>query len=74
MGKQYIDIIWVLPCLLFVGWTWLVYRLGIEVGRVFQEREDRAAARERHPAGRQLGNVRVVRGNENVIHFQRKSN
>lgn len=47
---MYLDIIWVIPVSLFVGWTWLVYRLGIEVGRVFQEREERA--KRRHPAYR----------------------
>lgn len=71
MGNQYLDVIWVIPVALFVGWTWLVYRLGIEVGRVFQQREERA--KRRHPSYR----AQFTYGYEteypsNVVKFNRK--
>lgn len=65
---MYLDIIWVIPALIFVGWTWLVYRLGIEVGRVFQEREERA--RRRHPSNRVRSNTTSYQSN--VIRLIRK--
>lgn len=70
MGNTHIDIIWLIPVTLFVGWTWLVYRLGIEVGRIFQHREEKA--RRRHPSnvGRQYAsNVRTVRRDDNVLYI-----
>jgi hypothetical protein len=71
MGNQYLDIIWVIPTLLFVGWTWFVYRLGIEVGRSFQQREERA--KRRHPAYRnQYGDGYKTEYPSNVIKINRK--
>jgi hypothetical protein len=71
MGNTHIDIIWVIPTLVFVGWTWLVYRLGIEVGRVFQSREERA--KRRHPSYlAQYGFNQETEYPTNVIKINRK--
>lgn len=71
MGNTHLDIIWVIPAILFVGWTWLVYRLGIEVGRVFQQREERA--KRRHPSYRaQYGTTEQFEYPSNVVKFNTK--
>jgi hypothetical protein len=49
-----LDIIYVIPVVIVVGIIWLVYRLGIEVGRVMQQNEDRA----RRAGARQRAAVR----------------
>jgi hypothetical protein len=40
-----LDIIWVVPVLIFVGVIWFVYRLGIEVGRQMEWNERREELR-----------------------------
>ena len=40
-----LDIIYVIPVLVIVGIIWFIYRLGIEVGRVMQRRDDIAEFR-----------------------------
>lgn len=71
MGNQYLDAIWLLPALLIVGWTWFVYRLGIEVGRSFQRKEERA--KRKHPSyTNQYGSVQENEYPSNVIKINRK--
>jgi|OM-RGC.v1.034856302 hypothetical protein len=50
MGNQYLDAIWIIPVVLFVGWTCFVYLLGVEVGKDRQARIERD--KQRHPAYR----------------------
>jgi hypothetical protein len=43
-----LDIIYVVPVVIFVGIIWFVYRLGIEVGRDFATREMQESLRQRY--------------------------
>lgn len=55
MGNQYIDAIWLIPAVLFTGWTCLAYLLGVEVGKAREERARRSNQVRQ-------SNVRVIRG------------
>jgi hypothetical protein len=59
MGNQYLDIIWLVPALIFVGLLVLSHRLGIEVGIDRGRRMERE--RNIHPSSR---NLRIVRNND----------
>jgi hypothetical protein len=63
MGKQYLDIWWVLLIATMVFVPWLAYRLGIEVGRDQMRREiSKRARRVRALADRQhYSNVTPIR-------------
>lgn len=55
VGNQYIDAIWLIPVILFTGWTCFVYLLGVEVGKARKEQSSRRSKVTQ-------SNVRVIRG------------
>lgn len=63
MGNQYIDAIWLVPIVGLTALVWLVFRLGIEVGRDQVQQEIKAKRRSRTVAPQPVmhGNVTPIR-------------
>lgn len=58
MGNQFIDAIWLIPIVGLTAIMWVVFRLGVEVGRD-QVRQEIKAARKRVVKQRTAANLPV---------------